>query len=775
MIAGEALGKKAHTVVATALDVRTVLISLEAKSAVSKTERRVIARLLVNPVEGAQRLLLCNSVVTTQISTILCTRADALSLSGLPGIYFAMSDVGAGTVSVRGPNGTAALADAWGEFVRRRYPELEARDVETEDGKKARYERRQGFDVVSVSLKSSTMETGSSSAPKSFCIWCAIERQRQEDSRSSSSASESEDDAEEVDDVKGGADEALSSSSGAEDSESDGESDVDEEATTSNKAATDPSFPLCDPSFQTCQMSYIIQPHGGPLIAVIDCKTKEDVLSLFANPHFRFECDRHRPSIAFHLSSWDLVQSETYQKWLERSGVTKNVFTNEVAQGRGKHARFASSAKFVSEIDAPFGFYGNEGHDLGDFRQFPKSFIAHGTAEDGASFELYERPARSIESSIATAATTLSRAMSLSDAVVDPNEIRLDASSPESKEKPPRKQVKVEESSSVVFQSYPKMVFLGTGAAKPSTLRGLSCCQLWLSPDESVLFDVGEDSINQMTRYEDMYHLARFSAVDSLRAIWVSHHHLDHHGGLAGLLELYFQRRHDESRKLVVFAPQSVRLFLSRAFGPAASFLEVIACENVAKHPSPSTLLARWSSVRVDHCFDSHAIGVDIAAVGPSSSPMRVIYTGDTRPCVNRLTRLCQSLHHQPNLKSEDDSSPLLILIHEATFEGGLLEEAQKKKHSTVDEAIQVGRQLKARMLLLTHFSQRYPKRIGIDDVAAEEARVKNPMLVMQAHDLLHVDLGRFASDPATYGKLALELNRAMLSLGASKEPESST
>eukprot|EP00833_Pecoramyces_ruminatium_P017847 jgi/Orpsp1_1/1191879/evm.model.d7180000089090.1 len=50
------------------------------------------------------------------------------------------------------------------------------------------------------------------------------------------------------------------------------------------------------------------------------------------------------------------------------------------------------------------------------------------------------------------------------------------------------------------------------------------------------------------------------------------------------------------------------------------------------------------------------------------------------------------------------------VLIHESTFESELDYEALKKFHCTINEACIVGRCMKVKFLLLTHFSQRYPK-----------------------------------------------------------------
>lgn len=50
------------------------------------------------------------------------------------------------------------------------------------------------------------------------------------------------------------------------------------------------------------------------------------------------------------------------------------------------------------------------------------------------------------------------------------------------------------------------------------------------------------------------------------------------------------------------------------------------------------------------------------------------------------------------------------VLIHEATMEDELLDEAKIKLHSTTSQAIEAGNKMDARFILLTHFSQRYAK-----------------------------------------------------------------
>ena len=120
-------------------------------------------------------------------------------------------------------------------------------------------------------------------------------------------------------------------------------------------------------------------------------------------------------------------------------------------------------------------------------------------------------------------------------------------------------------------------------------------------------------------------------------------------------------------------------------------------------------------SVRVAHCRDSFAVIVrggkaDIdtttatdATDGMSSNTNTntvpfdsIAYSGDCRP-----SKIFASIAKDMNVQ---------LLIHEATFENGMEHDATLKRHSTVGEAVRIGHEMNAKITLLTHFSQRYPK-----------------------------------------------------------------
>ena len=98
-----------------------------------------------------------------------------------------------------------------------------------------------------------------------------------------------------------------------------------------------------------------------------------------------------------------------------------------------------------------------------------------------------------------------------------------------------------------------------------------------------------------------------------------------------------------------------------------------------------------------DHSGHSGGGGARTAEGGStrlSPAGWKLAYSGDTRPC--------------PALTAA--SADATVLIHEATFEDGMDEDAARKRHSMTSEAIRTGRDARAYRTVLTHFSQRYPK-----------------------------------------------------------------
>lgn len=100
-----------------------------------------------------------------------------------------------------------------------------------------------------------------------------------------------------------------------------------------------------------------------------------------------------------------------------------------------------------------------------------------------------------------------------------------------------------------------------------------------------------------------------------------------------------------------------------------------------------------FQTVQVKHCADAYGLIVESQPIDQLPA-LKVVVSGDTQPCQALL----------------DAGADATLLVHEATLEDDMIQEALEKRHSTTKQAIEVGIQMRAARILLTHFSQRYPK-----------------------------------------------------------------
>jgi ribonuclease Z len=111
--------------------------------------------------------------------------------------------------------------------------------------------------------------------------------------------------------------------------------------------------------------------------------------------------------------------------------------------------------------------------------------------------------------------------------------------------------------------------------------------------------------------------------------------------------------------------------------------------------------LGKATSVNVEHCNGARALCLKWPQGKGDPSPFSVAYSGDCRPS-SAFAKAARGA---------------TVLIHEATFDDELKGEAKAKKHSTVQEAVGVASLMRAKSLVLTHFSQRYQKIPVLDHV----------------------------------------------------------
>uniref|UniRef100_A0A182S923 Zinc phosphodiesterase ELAC protein 2 n=1 Tax=Anopheles maculatus TaxID=74869 RepID=A0A182S923_9DIPT len=258
---------------------------------------------------------------------------------------------------------------------------------------------------------------------------------------------------------------------------------------------------------------------------------------------------------------------------------------------------------------------------------------------------------------------------------------------------------------SIRAEQFPRLIFLGTGSSIPNKTRNVSAILILTSKQSSILLDCGEGTVGQIYRF---FGKTQAEAVlRSIKTVYISHLHADHHLGLIGLLQARKTLFGDSCERLTLLAPEQIsywlRLYDCR-FESIHKDYTLVKNADLLENPIKDERLLEMgikeiATCRVRHC--PHSFGVALTVVSLGTHPdtnivgdVKITYSGDTMPCESLIAL-------------GRDST---ILIHEATMEDELAAEARIKMHSTLTQAIDQGRKMNARYTLLTHFSQRYAK-----------------------------------------------------------------
>ena len=240
--------------------------------------------------------------------------------------------------------------------------------------------------------------------------------------------------------------------------------------------------------------------------------------------------------------------------------------------------------------------------------------------------------------------------------------------------------------------SDPILVFLGTGSMLPGKFRNVSGIYLgeW---GGGVLLDCGESSYSQLLlNYGDE---GVKQVLLDLKAVIITHMHADHHLGLARLI---IERSKLTPIPTHVIAPLFLEPYLATMAMLAGPFYYTF--EDAAGRVSVQGM-KEVGMVPVDHVPYSYGVVLEHA------SGWKLVYSGDTRPCQRLITA----------------GQNATILIHEATFDDSLAEDALAKHHSTMSEALEVAENMNVWKVVLTHFSQRYrgPPQGSKDVILAQD------------------------------------------------------
>ncbi|PWY95343.1 tRNA processing endoribonuclease Trz1 [Aspergillus sclerotioniger CBS 115572] len=302
-----------------------------------------------------------------------------------------------------------------------------------------------------------------------------------------------------------------------------------------------------------------------------------------------------------------------------------------------------------------------------------------------------------------------------------------------------------------------EIITLGTGSSAPSKYRNVSATLLNVPGYGYYLLDCGENTLGQLKRVFEPEKLCE--VLQNLRMIWISHLHADHHLGTASVIRAWFQENYpdgipptndvemDMSKIL-----QEKRLFVVSEQMMTGWLEEYAAVENYGFGrviPLSATPYLYQGNIRTQftyrHCsadgsYPNHQLdntkpSTTSLSFNDNSSPLSALLreaTGLSDLLTTRVSHcrgaMAVSLVFPNGFKVSfsGDCRPSsgfatigrgsTVLIHEATFQDDMAVSAIAKKHSTLSEALEVGRLMNARAILLTHFSQRYQKLARIEE-----------------------------------------------------------
>ncbi|KAK7940820.1 uncharacterized protein PG986_013207 [Apiospora aurea] len=301
---------------------------------------------------------------------------------------------------------------------------------------------------------------------------------------------------------------------------------------------------------------------------------------------------------------------------------------------------------------------------------------------------------------------------------------------------------KIEKVESDIPNRDAEVITLGTGSALPSKYRNVSATLVKVPGYGNYLFDAGENTMGQLRR---VFGKELPTVLRELKAVWISHLHADHHLGTAGVIGAWNKEtsKSNPSATLHVASHMHMLDWLREyaqveEFGyNRLTFTEFRNYDAVTRIANPRIFGTEQTEAhgieRIDACFVDHCHGA-LATVFTWPSGLKIAYSGDCRPS-DSFVKIGQGV---------------TLLIHESTFDDELKGDAVAKKHSTMSEAIDVGRRMGARRILLTHFSQRYQKvpvieenlEVKPDADGKDKARLDEIILV--AFDYMRVKLGEF-------------------------------
>ncbi|XP_015212199.2 zinc phosphodiesterase ELAC protein 2 [Lepisosteus oculatus] len=431
----------------------------------------------------------------------------------------------------------------------------------------------------------------------------------------------------------------------------------------------------------------------GPVFIVVECPSEEFIDPISTNPQLnRYQCNgtEGSPSLVVHITPESVLDTDTYKTWMERFGpTTEHLILNE--QVNTVHNIRSHKIQTQLNLIHPEIF-----PTLKNYTTKDKQTVLHLPNVRGECLLKFQlRPKTEWQRDaipLCDYAEFIKEASELPGFLKEVEECKKSLSTDAS-------------DLSGRAERYPEVVFLGTGSALPMKIRNVSATLLNISPTQCVLLDCGEGTFGQLCRH---YGNSVDEVLCNLSTVFISHMHADHHTGLLNLLLQRERALNSVGRPftpIYLVAPIQIMIWLNQYHDHCQEILShiniiptqlLVEGAEVTKSRTKSFIhalhkmsdLEKFQTCMVHHCKNAFACSLT------HLSGWQVVFSGDTMPCED-LVQMGKNA---------------TLLIHEATLEDGMEDEAVEKRHSTTSQAIGIGMKMNAEFIMLNHFSQRYAK-----------------------------------------------------------------
>lgn len=433
----------------------------------------------------------------------------------------------------------------------------------------------------------------------------------------------------------------------------------------------------------------VIHPHqclgpgrDGAVFLIIDCPSVDYISNLISSTAFS-QMDSDEPVLVIHNVGKHVFRDTRYQDWMQKFRSAQHLVANSEHCANSIVFRSAAhNLTMLSKLDAEL-FKTPVHTNQPEAKLDLSSALNAVPVETGMIFHL--EPDRWLAQPLTSAFSTDEPSKPASEYLTMVNRIKSDT---------------IMSEGSPIASAYDNVTIttLGTGSSSPSKYRNVSSTLVEIPNTGALLLDTGEGTMGQLRR--------RFGSeaddkLRSIKMIFISHMHADHHLGLFRVLQQWSKANAANDSELFVLGPHFLERWMTE-YAQAEdiglsrmAFIDNRALYFARQHIPPELIpaldsldLKELKTTDVIHCPWAFALKIK------HKSGFSLAYSGDTRPS-NKFIAMGQNVS---------------LLIHEATLENDMAEEAVKKRHCTTAEAIQVGLSMKAKHVLLTHFSQRYPK-----------------------------------------------------------------